>query len=267
MSNHRLDPGVANPGAALGEAIGGQIETELGKTLEAVAKRFSYEFSDHGGIHTGGANKGRKKRLIMKDAAGIGYNIDGVVRDAQGHPVILFESKYIRDKKHNRDKGSWICTAHSSLMRTYPTIRRSIAVLAGSWSESSKKMIRSFGINILEVPFDHIVQVLKLYSISFDWGERERHIATHAWVTYCRLMEEQRAEIGGKLVANVRSRLEEMVSESLDPAKRAEREIEKVEVVVYSSEGEINLDTFQSPAEAISHLKRASAATLFSQDE
>lgn len=152
-------------------------------------------------------------------------------------------------------------------MRTYPTIRRSIAVLAGSWSESSKRMIRSFGINILEVSFDHIVQVLKLYGISFDWGERERHIATHAWVTYCRLTEEQRAEIGEKLVANVQPKLEEMVSESLDPTKRAEREIEKLEVVLYSSEGEIRLDTFQSIDEAISYLKSASAATLFSQDE
>jgi len=267
MSNHRLDPGVANPGAALGEAIGGQIEAELGKTIEAVAKRFGYVFFDHGGIHTSGPYKGRKKKLIMKDTAGIGYNIDGVVRDTQSRPIILFESKYIRYKKHNRDKGSWLCTAHSSLMRTYPTIRRSIAVLAGRWSESSKKMIRSFGVNILEVPFDHIVQVLKPYGISFDWGEKERHIATHAWVTYCRLTEEQRAEIGKKLVANVQSRLEEMVSESLDPIKRVEREIEKIEVVVYSSEGEIRLDTFPSIDEAIDHLKSASAATLFSQDE
>ena len=152
-------------------------------------------------------------------------------------------------------------------MRTYPTIRRSIAVLAGRWSESSRKMIRSFGINILEIPFDHIVQVLKTYGISFDWGERERHIATHAWVTYCRLTEEQRAEIGKKLVANVQSELEEMVSESLDPTKRTEREIEKVEVVVYSSEGEIHLDTFQSVDEAIGHLESVCTAALFSQDE
>jgi hypothetical protein len=267
MSNRSLDPGVANPGAALGEAVGGQIEAELGKTIGAVAERFGYVFLDHGGIHTSGSYKGRKKKLVMKDAAGIGYNIDGVVRDAQGHPIILFESKYIRYKKHNRDKGSWLCTAHSSLMRTYPTIRRSIAVLAGRWSRSSQKMIRSFGINILEVPFDYIVQVLKAYGISFDWGERERHIATHAWVTYCRLTEEQRAEIGRKLVADVQAKLEEMVSESLDPAKRAEREIEKVEVVVYSSEGEICLDMFQSIDEAIRHLKSASPAVLFSQDE
>jgi len=258
---------VANPGAALGEAIGGQIEAEPGKTIKAVASRFGYVFVDHGGIHTRGPYRGRKKKLIMKDAAGIGYNIDGVVRDAQGHPIILFESKYIRYKKHNRDKGGWLCTAHSSLMRTYPTIRRSIAVLAGNWSESSKKMIRSFGINILEVPFDHIVQVLRPYGISFDWGERERHIATHAWVTYCRLTEEQRAEIGRKLVTNVQSRLEEMVSETLDPAKRAEREIERVEVVVYSSEGEVRLDTFQGIEEAIGYLESVSVATLFSQDE
>ncbi len=86
-------------------------------------------------------------------------------------------------------------------------------------------------------------------------------------MTYCRLAEEQRAEIGRKLVTNVQSRLEEMVSETLDPAKRAEREIERVEVVVYSSEGEVRLDTFQGIEEAIGYLESASVATLFSQDE
>jgi len=58
-----------------------------------------------------------------------------------------------------------------------------------------------------------------------------------------------------------------MVSETLDPAKRAEREIERVEVVVYSSEGEVRLDTFQGIEEAIGYLESVSVATLFSQDE
>lgn len=109
--------------------------------------------------------------------------------------------------------------------------------------------------------------MLRPYGISFDWGERERHIATHAWVTYCRLTDEERAEIAKKLVTDVKPRLTEMVSETLDPTKRAKREIEKIEVVVYSSEGEIRLDTFQSIEEAIGYLESASATTLFSQDE
>lgn len=52
-----------------------------------------------------------QKKLLLYDNYGNDYNIDGVITDESMRPIILFESKDIRYKKHNRDKGSWICNA------------------------------------------------------------------------------------------------------------------------------------------------------------
>lgn len=76
------------------------------------------------------------------------------------------EYKYIRYKKHNRDKGSWVCTAHNAIRRRYNSIRSSIAILAGSWSGSSVAMMKSQDINIFIIPFDKITTLLKNTTLS-----------------------------------------------------------------------------------------------------
>ena len=48
----------------------------------------------------------------LKNGTGNVYQIDAVVFDANDDPVIIIDPKYIRYTKHNRDKGSWLCTAH-----------------------------------------------------------------------------------------------------------------------------------------------------------
>lgn len=44
----------------------------------------------------------------MYDQFGTEYKIDAVIANHAMQPIILFESKYLRYTKHNRDKGSWI---------------------------------------------------------------------------------------------------------------------------------------------------------------
>ncbi len=129
---------IANPGSTLGEAIGALIESEVNRLLRPIAE-------EHGCVYvTAGPDSkrnGRPTKLLLKDADGNEYNIDSVIASERLQPLVLIESKYIRYTKHNRDKGSWICTAHYSLRRTFPTIRKSIAVIAGRWSASSKAMM------------------------------------------------------------------------------------------------------------------------------
>jgi len=72
------------------------------------------------------ATKARKK-LILTDQDGNDYEVDAVIVNRRFQPLVLLESKYIRYKKHNRDKASWICTAHTKLRAKFPTIRTSIS--------------------------------------------------------------------------------------------------------------------------------------------
>ena len=160
---------IANPGSALGEAVGALVETEVNRILRPIVEENGCVY-----ITVGQPNLRtlRPTKLLLKDASGNEYNIDSVIANSRMQPLVLIETKYIRYKKHNRDKGSWICTAHYSLRRTFPTIRKSIAVLAGSWSRSSLAMLESFDVSLFEVGFQKIVNTLLQYGIEFDWPKK-----------------------------------------------------------------------------------------------
>ncbi|MBN1901973.1 hypothetical protein JW926_11680 [Candidatus Sumerlaeota bacterium] len=162
---------IQNPGSALGEAIGSEMEKALNVFLTNLVESRGYHFLSKSPI----INKtGNQKKLLMYDKFGTAYNIDSVIANESMQPIILIESKYIRYKKHNRDKGSWICTAHPAIRRRYQSIRSSIAILAGNWSSSSLAMMRSFEINIFLIPFKRICELMRKYGIVFDWDEKDR---------------------------------------------------------------------------------------------
>ena len=156
---------VQNPGSALGEAIGAQMEIALNTYLTKVVNKYSCRL-----ISKGQENPKTKKatKLLLYDNFGTAYNIDAVVANESMQSLILVEYKYIRYKKHNRDKGSWLCTAHNAIRRRYNSVRSSIAILAGSWSGSSIAMMKSHDINLFIIPFEKITALLKKQKIKFD---------------------------------------------------------------------------------------------------
>ncbi len=99
-------PQQANPGSAIGEAVGAEIEAALNHFLEQLAESTGHHFVCTGPRDT---KTGKPRKLLMYDKFGTAYNIDSVIANESMQPVILIESKYIRYKKHNRDKGSWLC--------------------------------------------------------------------------------------------------------------------------------------------------------------
>lgn len=143
---------MPNYASALGEAVGKLIEARMADLLTPVAESYGYYY-DRGGTRPGVR---RGKTLALANASGIRYRIDGVIEDAERQPIVLLESKYLRYQKHNRDKASWTCVAHYNLHKNFPTVRKSIALLTGRWTAQSKSLMTSFGIELHEVPFDHI---------------------------------------------------------------------------------------------------------------
>lgn len=241
---------VANPGSTLGEALGAVIEKGVNQLLQPIAE-------EHGCVYiTVGPTDlrtGHNKKLLLKDIAGNEYNIDSVIANDQMQPLILIESKYIRYTKHNRDKGSWICTAHYSLRHTYPTIRKSIAVLAGNWSSSSKAMMESFDVSLFEIGFPSIVDILGRYGVDFRWEEKERERAYAAWEQWKLLSEAQYKDIARELLSSIEPALRSNLRDTLDTEKP--REISEVEVTIETNLGETRNYHFESIAEAIEFLE------------
>lgn len=222
---------VSNPASALGEGVGKLFERAVVEGL-----RREVESRNH---------TVRPARLT--NGTGNSYQIDAVVFDADENPVIIIDPKYIRYTKHNRDKGSWLCTAHYNLRKTYPTIRKSIAVLAGNWSVPSKALVRSFGVEVLEVPFAHLVEVLKGYKVAFDWGEKDRETPRASWEIFSNLEDVDYADIGAKFTEEVMGSLTTAVTQVLDTdVSTLPSRISGVELLLKTDRDEMLLLTFDS---------------------
>lgn len=190
----------ANPAAALGEAAGKLFEAAVLKVLQPVAQRRGFSVGPG--------------RLI--NGTGNTYQIDAVVSDPEQRPVIIVDPKYIRYTKHNRDKASWLCTAHYNLRKSYPTLRKSVAVLGGRWSAPSIALMQSFGVDTLTVPFEHFVAVFDEASIQFDWHESDRSVAPISFERFQQLSEDERSHIADSLIAPVSQQLAESVDQVLE---------------------------------------------------
>jgi len=188
--------------------------------------------------------------LILTDQDGNDYEADAVIVNRRFQPLVLLESKYIRYKKHNRDKASWICTAHTKLRTKFPTIRRPIAILMGSWSRPSKRLLVSFDVTIFEIGFERICEVLAEFGVNYAWAGKDRDAAMQAWQRFNELTSEQRKEIARKLIGGIEPELTGAIRKALDEG--VPQRVRRVTVTVIAERGEtfsFHFTTIQEPKE------------------
>ena len=228
-----------NAASAFGEEIGKLFEEAILKGLSRV-------------VMSKGCTILPKK---MKNGTGNVYQIDAVVFDNNGNPLIIIDPKYIRYTKHNRDKGSWLCVAHYNLRKTYPTIRKSIAILAGRWSKPSISLIKSFGVEVLEVPFSIFVDALAKRGIDFDWEESDRTASKRSWDSFCKLTKEQKLQILNEITSKLMPLLRKEVIQILGTdVSTIPQRVTSVEILLKTDRNEMLLSTFNSVPEALAHL-------------
>lgn len=256
MSNYKQ---VINSGSAIGEAIGASMERALEKLLVEITDSLGFHYITSGVRKT--KNGKKAKKLLMSDNYGNEYNIDGVIANESMQPLILFESKYIRYKKHNRDKGSWICTAHSAVRRRYHSIRSSIAILAGSWSGSSQAMMKSHDINLFLIPFDHISDILTKLGVDFNWEEKDSQKAKNAWYNFNNLTTNDQDSIGEKMISLIKDPLISLIEQILDDT--IERNIQKIIVEFVSNFGEVKVYEFSTIEEALDFFDQQDLTQVF----
>ena len=230
---------VANPAAALGEAVGKLFENAVTNGL-----RQDVENRDH-----------TIRPAKLTNGTGNTYQIDAVVFDKNGNPIIIIDPKYIRYTKHNRDKGSWLCTAHYNLRKTFPSIRKSIAVLAGRWSVPSRALVRSFGVELMDVPFSRMVSVLREYGIDFNWAEKDKETPLRSWEVFSALETLDREAIGAEFTEGVMGDLRNAVNNVLDTdINSLPSRVSSVEILLKTDQDEMLLRTFDSIVASLQHM-------------
>lgn len=239
-----------NYGSTLGEAIGKAVEREVITIVKAEAEANNHvTLSEY-------LKPGKKVPMRMRwvNETGNKYQIDCVVADLQGNPIVLLESKFLRYKKHNRDKASWTCVAHYKLRTTLPTVRKSIAVLLGNWSGSAQKLMNAFGIDLVVVPFKQMIQVLAKRGIKLDWEEKDDDTPKNSWALYSALDEAEKAKIAEEILAPVKGKIEEEIRTAIAGGVTQQRNVVKVEVLIESDRGEYIVKKFPGANETIKFL-------------
>ncbi len=241
---------MPNPASALGEAIGKSVELEIQDIIQKVVKPFGL-YVDIGGGRIG---KRSGQKLLLINDTGNQYQIDTVVEDSNGNPLILVESKYIRYKKHNRDKGSWTCVAHYKLRTTYPTIKKSIAVLLGNWSKPSKLMMESFGIELIEIPFAKMVEALRKHQIDFNWSEQDSETPAMSWSKYQQLTERKKKNIASDCLSEFRAGLENLILAAIRMDPLSPKNVEQIELLIKTTHKEYFVKKFTHVTDATKYL-------------
>lgn len=239
---------MTNYASKLGEAVGHAVEAEVRRIINAAVEPYNL-FVDVGGVRPG---KRKGKKLLMVNDTGTEYQIDLAVENKAGEPLILVESKYIRYKKHNRDKASWTCVAHYKLRTTFPSVRKSIAVLMGQWSEPSRKLMNSFGVELVVIPFSHMVRILGENGIEFDWPEDDARIPRQSWSKWKKLSDAIRSEIARKILEPQAIQIRKLILDAIQAENVPVKNIEKVELLLQTAQGEYFVKKFKSARDAAS---------------
>lgn len=231
-------PDVVHPGSAIGEAIGNLIEERILHAAEEVATP-----------HHHFARRGR-----MRNGQGSMHQIDVVVEDSGHNPVILIEPKYLRYTKHNWDKASRLWAAHYNLKKTFDTIRMSMAVLAGNWTDTSVNFLRNFGVEIHRIPFSTIVTTLAEYDIVFNWSEHDNIAPRTAWNLFEQLEHSEKEDIANALTSGVISGVKSSVEHIITLDPNAPRVINELEILLRTGQGEFFVKNFSNAPDAIRYL-------------
>lgn len=240
---------VTNGGSAIGEAIGDLLELQVHNTFRKIEEENHIHFLTKYGKTKAGKES---KKLLLSDDLGNEYNIDGLIISENGYPLLLLESKYIRYTKHNRDKASWICNAHTAIRRHFSSIRASVAVLAGNWSSTSLAMLTSYGISYFIIPFNSISSILSRYGVDFEWEENDSDKALKAWNDFSALTDTQKEEIGSSMINIVKNDLINFVEHTLDDT--IIREVKEIVIRIHSNKGETFTYKFDTKDQAINFL-------------
>lgn len=241
---------MPNPASALGEAIGHLIEARVQNIVSEAIKETGY-FVDTGGERP---DRRKGKKLLMVNDTGNQYQIDTVVEDPKGNPVALIECKYIRYKKHNRDKASWTCVAHYKLRTTYPTVKKSIAVLIGDWTAPSKRLMHSFGIDIIEIPFNSLSEILLEYGVEFRWAENDSITPSKSLSNFLTLSDNDKTQIAKKCLEPFEYELNHMVNKAITSKEIIPRNVSKIELLLKTNQDEYVLKKFDDLTTAITYM-------------
>lgn len=138
---------ATSPASSLGQWIGSIVSSGVTAVLDDIC-------NEDEGLRLARPKPGRKQ-TTLPNVRGQEREIDDILENASGEPIVLSESKWLKDARHLNDKGAWIALM-SEVKQANPTVKGAISILAGPWSaggnvEALNKVVRVIPITTEEV--------------------------------------------------------------------------------------------------------------------
>ncbi len=124
----------------------------------------------------------------------------------------------------------------------------------GNWSQPSKRLMNSFGVEIVEIPFQEMVQVLDAAGIDFNWAEEDNLTPEVSWHKWSESSSVERGEIAGRILASHADDIRSLVISAIEPEEIAIENVDQIELLLKTTKNEYHLRKFKSVRETIAYL-------------
>lgn len=187
-----------------------------------------------------------KRTWHLVSKYGESKQIDYVISDKDGQPVIIIEDKWLKDQRHLKDKGSWIL-ALRAVQDANPSVRGIIAVLAGEWNKATRDVLRQ-SVYVFHIPTETVYDNLKEIGIEVKINKEREAFEDPAKllnnildVVESKLDEDIDIieEVGKKITEDIADALEKVIKKLLYPEK--EEVAEKYEFLIKTTWGRVKL--------------------------
>lgn len=188
----------------IGEQIGFLLEETIVDFISSTVSSDEY-YVDY--RHPRPARQGAKE-VVMVDAQGNKHKLDVVVErggseNQFGAPVAFIEVAWRRYVKHSKNKVQEISGAILPLVNRYREyVPFQGAVLAGEFTNNSRRQLESEGFSVLYIPYDSICSVFKdSVGIEIEWEEDSTEASLSRLAQrLVRLTERERASVKSLLL-------------------------------------------------------------------
>lgn len=109
------------------------------------------------------------KQVKLPDSDGTLKQIDHAFFDGET-PIVIAESKWLKDQRHLNDKGSWLKLMREIVGST-PSILESILILAGPW-DSYRAQMEGRGFKVVITDVSTVYQALKKHGVTIKINEQ-----------------------------------------------------------------------------------------------
>lgn len=102
------------------------------------------------------------KQVRLPDSDGTLKQIDHAFF-IKGKPVVIAESKWLKDQRHLNDKGSWLKLMRE-IVRESDSVEQAVLVLAGPW-ESYRAQMENRGFKVIITSVEDVYAALKKHGV------------------------------------------------------------------------------------------------------